>query len=91
MLTLVRHIKRNITLIAATMMLHKLKPPSRGFNVASIAHLADRRSYTTSNTVPLAFDLHKPAQSRDGDEKQTPIIFMHGLFGSKKNNRTISR
>ncbi|UKZ57978.1 hypothetical protein TrVGV298_011839 [Trichoderma virens] len=39
---------------------------------------------------PLAFDLHAPASPK-ADEKTAPIIFMHGLFGSKKNNRGISK
>jgi hypothetical protein len=36
----------------------------------------------------LAYELHRPEA---GDSAGTPIIFMHGLFGSKKNNRTMSR
>ncbi|KAL7930551.1 Alpha/Beta hydrolase protein [Trichoderma chlorosporum] len=39
---------------------------------------------------PLAFDLHAPANPK-ADEKTAPLIFMHGLFGSKKNNRGISK
>jgi hypothetical protein len=42
------------------------------------------------STVPLAYDLHVPAKPVS-DEKTSPIIVMHGLFGSKKNNRTISK
>ncbi|KAK4164879.1 Alpha/Beta hydrolase protein [Cladorrhinum sp. PSN259] len=42
------------------------------------------------STVPLAYDLHKPAKPVT-DSKTSPIIVMHGLFGSKKNNRTISK
>ncbi|KAH6603358.1 glycosyltransferase family 41 protein [Trichoderma cornu-damae] len=39
---------------------------------------------------PLSFDLHSPASPK-ADEKTAPIIFLHGLFGSKKNNRGISK
>ena len=42
------------------------------------------------STVPLAYDLHEPAKPV-ADNKTNPIIIMHGLFGSKKNNRTISK
>ncbi|KAK0728012.1 Alpha/Beta hydrolase protein [Lasiosphaeria miniovina] len=42
------------------------------------------------STVPLAFDLHKPAKPV-ADRQTSPIIVMHGLFGSKKNNRSISK
>ncbi|KAM4064775.1 alpha/beta hydrolase fold domain-containing protein [Hirsutella rhossiliensis] len=40
---------------------------------------------------PLAFDLHEPTTSKASGENQAPIIFLHGLFGSKKNNRGISK
>nr|CDP25521.1 Putative protein similar to YGR031W of Saccharomyces cerevisiae [Podospora anserina S mat+] len=44
------------------------------------------------STVPLAYDLHEPAKPSVGNpNKNSPIVFMHGLFGSKKNNRTISK
>ena len=42
------------------------------------------------STVPLVYDLHEPAKPV-ADRQTSPIIFMHGLFGSKKNNRTISK
>lgn len=40
--------------------------------------------------VELVYDLHAPAKPV-GDNKTQPILFLHGLFGSKKNNRSISR
>ena len=46
------------------------------------------RAYS-SGRVSLAFDLHEPVKG--SDPKNAPIIFMHGLFGSKKNNRSISK
>ncbi|KAM7194771.1 Alpha/Beta hydrolase fold [Naviculisporaceae sp. PSN 640] len=42
-------------------------------------------------TVPLVYDHHAPAKPTVRDEKDSPILFLHGLFGSKKNNRSISR
>lgn len=45
-------------------------------------------------TVRLAFDLHQPPLA---EPKQTearhlpPILFLHGLFGSKANNRSVSK
>ena len=47
-------------------------------------------SSSIRDTVSLAFDHHKPPQS-DRHQQDAPIVFMHGLFGSKKNNRTVSR
>ncbi|KAK1770572.1 hypothetical protein QBC33DRAFT_576229 [Phialemonium atrogriseum] len=38
--------------------------------------------------VPLVYDLHEPAKPVT-DKQTAPILFLHGLFGSKKNNRTI--
>lgn len=51
--------------------------------------------YSTSSipTVPLAYDLHEaPLRNKSKDpNKVSPILFLHGLFGSKKNNRSISK
>ncbi|TKA80011.1 hypothetical protein B0A49_00711 [Cryomyces minteri] len=53
------------------------------------------RSFTfapVSNYVKLAYDLHKPAKDTDdASTRNAPIIFIHGLFGSKKNNRSMSK
>ena len=38
--------------------------------------------------VPLAFSRHEPL---DGSSSGPPILLMHGLFGSRRNNRTISK
>lgn len=38
---------------------------------------------------PLAFDLHEP--TKPAPNAAAPILFLHGLFGSKKNNRGISK
>ncbi|KAG9247893.1 prolyl oligopeptidase-like protein [Calycina marina] len=46
------------------------------------------RTYS-SGRVTLAFDLHQPAKG--SSPEHAPIIFMHGLFGSKKNNRSMSK
>ncbi|KUJ20036.1 prolyl oligopeptidase-like protein [Mollisia scopiformis] len=47
------------------------------------------RSYATNHRIPLAFDLHEPANP--ASKAPPAIIFMHGLFGSKKNNRSMSK
>lgn len=47
------------------------------------------RAYSTTTRVPLAYNLHNPP--KESDLQNAPIIFMHGLFGSKKNNRSISK
>ncbi|PBP20256.1 esterase-lipase [Diplocarpon rosae] len=48
------------------------------------------RTYT-SKTKPLtlSYDLHSPPKPSSTNPRA--IIFMHGLFGSKKNNRSISK
>jgi hypothetical protein len=50
------------------------------------------RFYSSASDVvsPLAFDLHEPAKPKF-DSKTSPILFLHGLFGSKKNNRAMSK
>ncbi|KAI9797543.1 MAG: hypothetical protein M1833_005454 [Piccolia ochrophora] len=45
---------------------------------------------TPSAALRLAFTVHDPPNHRQNDDA-IPIIFLHGLFGSKKNNRSISK
>lgn len=40
------------------------------------------------NQQDLAYDLHEPPS---GNKDGVPILFLHGLFGSKRNNRAISK
>ncbi|KAI1617941.1 alpha/beta hydrolase [Exophiala viscosa] len=51
-----------------------------------------RRPFSTTNTcrdvVDLAFHRHDPPEQAN---KGPPIILMHGLFGSQRNNRTMSK
>uniref|UniRef100_A0A8H7NH02 AB hydrolase-1 domain-containing protein n=1 Tax=Bionectria ochroleuca TaxID=29856 RepID=A0A8H7NH02_BIOOC len=69
------------------MSFHSLIRP----RVAHPAIAAARRSYASVQVVsPLAYDLHEPAKPRT-DKQNEPILFLHGLFGSKKNNRAISK
>lgn len=50
------------------------------------SHLGDALSKSIE-TVPLAFDKHEsPTESI-----KSPLIFLHGLFGSKSNNRTVAK
>lgn len=65
------------------------------------SHLArahNRRLFSSARSlraVELAYQLFEPpakdssssSHQRDG----RPIVFMHGLFGSKQNNRSISK
>ncbi|KAH6686129.1 abhydrolase domain-containing protein [Plectosphaerella plurivora] len=57
------------------------------------ASLFRSRYFSSSTTVPLAFDLHTPSSSSSSSRPTDgrPILFLHGLFGSKKNNRSISK
>ncbi|KAK3053791.1 hypothetical protein LTR09_005071 [Extremus antarcticus] len=48
------------------------------------------RLYSTtalSNGITLAYDLHPPPKPASANAP--PILFLHGLFGSKKNNRSM--
>lgn len=58
---------------------------------APLRSFTSSRAYSTSR-LQLVFDHHKPPSSSDSKHAQdAPIIFMHGLFGSKKNNRSVSK
>jgi hypothetical protein len=66
------------------MLLQRFSRP--GLTAVSLA--ASRRAYSVVS--PLAYDLHEPPKPKF-DEKHSPILFLHGLFGSKKNNRAMSK
>ncbi|TIC99144.1 Abhydrolase domain-containing protein C22H12.03 [Colletotrichum higginsianum] len=48
------------------------------------------RRLSSQNKLVLSYDLHEPSKQPAGTST-SPIIFLHGLFGSKKNNRSISK
>ncbi|KAI9158826.1 non-ribosomal peptide synthetase [Paramyrothecium foliicola] len=64
-------------------------PLSRRLCSRPLQGLNLRRSYS-SIVRPLAFDIHEPSTTK-AQPSAAPIIFLHGLFGSKKNNRAISK
>jgi hypothetical protein len=66
--------------------------PTRGVARVAIPNPRHERfsSSPQGETVDLAYDLHKPEEAVN-DERTKPILFLHGLFGSKKNNRTMSK
>ncbi|KAK1657608.1 Alpha/Beta hydrolase protein [Colletotrichum godetiae] len=45
---------------------------------------------SSHSRLTLSYDLHEPSKRPVGGSSN-PIIFLHGLFGSKKNNRSISK
>ncbi|KAK4078521.1 hypothetical protein Purlil1_11919 [Purpureocillium lilacinum] len=57
--------------------------PARQIRAASQGSIAEA-------VRPLVYDLHEPSRPKT-DNQRAPIIFLHGLFGSKKNNRGISK
>jgi hypothetical protein len=76
--------------------LHTMRPP-RSRPIFSISHnfrSRRRHSHAASSheTVDLAYDLHifEPCKT-DPKKCNRPIIFMHGLFGSRANNRSMSK
>lgn len=71
--------------------LQALRQLSRATTIATTPR-ATCLYYSTKRTVDLAFDHHAPEAGREKSSvTSAPIIFMHGLFGSRKNNRTVSK
>ncbi|CAK7212248.1 hypothetical protein SEUCBS140593_001440 [Sporothrix eucalyptigena] len=62
----------------------------RSPRIAYASYLSTSSSSSGDDPVELAYDLHSPAKPI-ADNKTQPIVFLHGLFGSKKNNRSISK
>ena len=55
-----------------------------------------QRAYATtqlSNGITLAYDLHEPPKDakKSSTDDGAAILFIHGLFGSKANNRGMSK
>lgn len=46
--------------------------------------------YFQSRSLSLAYALH-PVSDHESKRRQNDVIFLHGLFGSKANNKTISQ
>jgi len=67
----------------------------RSTSQASIQTPAAPPRTDPSRHIRLAYTLHKPPTPLHGaksvDLTQNAIIVMHGLFGSKQNNRTMSK
>jgi pimeloyl-ACP methyl ester carboxylesterase len=54
--------------------------------------LADTTGWDELQTVDLAYDLHKEGTcKKDESTCKSPIVFVHGFFGSKQNNRSMSK
>ncbi|KAG8158992.1 hypothetical protein KVR01_011435 [Diaporthe batatas] len=73
------------------------RPVLRGLRPQGLRPRVAHHSYSSSTpggiaTVPLVYDLHQPAKPVSANPDRTsPILFLHGLFGSKKNNRSICK
>ena len=77
--------------ILHTMFAGGKAPLERSRVSSTIIRLFSRSSFY--RRVSLAYDLHEPPMANTGAEtvKKGPIVFMHGLFGSKRNNRSMSK
>ncbi|KAF1813495.1 abhydrolase domain-containing protein [Eremomyces bilateralis CBS 781.70] len=74
------------------MLLIQRTPPGIFHHPAT--RLISRRAFTSSRVVrrlALSYDLHEPSPKQDGEQLGAPIVFLHGLFGSKQNNRSMSK
>lgn len=63
--------------------------PVRFFQ-ADASHLGDSLS-PEIETVPLVFDKHEPKSNTENAATKSPLVFLHGLFGSKTNTRTVAK
>lgn len=53
-----------------------------------------KRLFSTArlgNGITMAYDLHEPPKGKDAGPANAPIVFIHGLLGSKQNNRGMSK
>jgi hypothetical protein len=69
-------------------VLRKPVPTFTRRQLSSSRFLSSSRS--SGDTVELAFQRHDPPE-KTSTKGPGPIIIMHGLFGSQRNNRTMSK
>ena len=48
-------------------------------------------SFSDSDPVSLAYDLHRAPSSGSTRQGQGPLVILHGLYGSKQNWRSLSK
>lgn len=53
------------------------------------SHIGDALATKGIETVPLVYDRHQPANPPE--TSKSPLVFLHGLFGSKTNTRTVAK
>ncbi|KAG6014263.1 hypothetical protein E4U43_006749 [Claviceps pusilla] len=70
-----------------SMFVHKCVHRFQAKAVPTLYQVRSVSSKIPTAVRPLAYDIYKPAKPTG----QPPIIFLHGLFGSKRNNRGISK
>ena len=61
---------------------------------SSLCRTSVARAFSTTalpNGITLAYDLHEPPKDSNLTQNAPPIIFIHGLFGSKRNNGSMSK
>lgn len=68
------------------LILSRFSTRALSYAVNDGAHLGDALSRSIP-TVPLSFDKFEPSQP----STKSPVIFLHGMFGSKTNTRTVAK
>lgn len=78
-------------LLCRLLPLTKIRKVSYDGTPSSLAHSEANNDILSDNieTVKLAYDKHSPPGVFSS--ANPPIVFLHGLFGCKSNNRTVSK
>lgn len=74
-------------LVSRSLVARAYHRPLSSYAVNDGSHLGDALSRV--ETVGLSFDIHRPPTAPP--IAKSPLIFLHGLFGSKANNRTVAK
>lgn len=71
-----------------------LRPLSTAPTYRTAYARAALRAFSTTdlpNGIKIAYDLHEPPKESSSRQNAPSIVFIHGLFGSKQNNRSMSK
>ena len=81
------------------MLTRRTLPRLQSLKASVTSTCAQRNAFSTvelGDGIKIAYDLHEPPSKPESGlqglrENAPPILFLHGLFGSKKNNRSMSK
>ncbi|KAK6205426.1 Alpha/Beta hydrolase protein [Scheffersomyces amazonensis] len=93
MISIIPRISRSVSLVSCRYYSSSISyGQTRPFTQNDSTYLGDALSTDGSiETVKLKFERHSPPQHNSETDQKSPLLILHGLFGSKTNTRTVAK